>query len=985
MKKFSGIFLLFLITGSFAQVTYPVNGVADERSGKCAFIHASLIVRADSVTTNGMLFIEDGLITYAGVATEIPKDAVVYDLKGKYIYPAFIDLDADYGLPKKENPPAARGPQFLNNNTEAVSWNQAITPEFNSNDVFAPDAGSAEQYRMNGFAMVLTSRHDGIMRGTGAFVFTGDERAGEMIALLHASNNLSFNKGSSTQDYPSSEMGVIALLRQTYYDADWYAKGGQAEEKNNALQAINANSKLPSIIQVSDKLQVLRADKVGDEFNIQYIIRGGGDAYQRVDEIKKTGAGLIIPLNFPKTPDVSNPYDAELLTLGDLKHWEMAPANAAMLQYAGIPFAITSSGLENAKDFLPNLRKAVAYGLDKNAALDALTMTPATWIHAETETGSLQKGKYANFFIASGDIFDKNTTIYQEWVKGKPYMVNTWVDDDPRGVYALHIKNKTYGLIIGGRANKPSFDVIKLADTIHAEGSIENGIINLTFFDATEIRLSGWMQDKNFAGTGQIAGTWTDWNAQFANVYADKNNPAKEVKYDVGKVCYPFTAFGWEEAPEQKDILITNATIWTGEKEGVLEHADILLSNGKIMKIGKNISAKNALVIDGTGKYVTAGIIDEHSHIAISNGVNEGTQAVTSEVRIGDVLDCEDINIYRQLSGGVTCSHLLHGSANPIGGQTQLIKLRWGRSPEEMKFAGWPGFIKFALGENVKQSNWGDNNTTRFPQTRMGVEQVYEDAFTRAEAYMAAKKDRTALLRTDLELEALEEILESKRFITCHSYVQSEINMLMHVAQRHGFRVNTFTHILEGYKVADKMVAHGAGGSTFSDWWAYKFEVYEAIPQNAGIMMREGVVVAINSDDAEMGRRLNQEAAKSIKYMGMSEQDAWKMVTINPAKLLHVDDKVGSLKEGKDADVVVWSNDPLSIYAIAEKTIIDGIIYYDRDKEAILRSSNDAERARIIAKMLKAKNNGDEVVPVEGSDQKEYHCDDMFDFVKGNQ
>jgi imidazolonepropionase-like amidohydrolase len=314
----------------------------------------------------------------------------------------------------------------------------------------------------------------------------------------------------------------------------------------------------------------------------------------------------------------------------------------------------------------------------------------------------------------------------------------------------------------------------------------------------------------------------------------------------------------------------------------------------------------------------------------------------------------------------------LHGSANTIGGQTQLIKLRWGTDDEGMKFKGAGPFIKFALGENVKRSSSTSGNT-RFPDTRMGVEQVLDDAFNRARAYEAAMKEAEAnnkkkgatpvTFRRDIELDALVEILNSKRFITCHSYVASEILTKMRVAEKYGFRVNTFTHILEGYKVADKMKAHGANASTFSDWWAYKNEVQDAIPYNATIMSKVGINVAINSDDAEMARRLNQEAAKSVKYGGMSEEDALKMVTINPAKMLHVDDKVGSIKEGKDADLVLWSDNPLSIYAKSLFTVVDGTIYFDREKDAAMRKQVKAERTRLIGKMVGEKRGGGAVVP----------------------
>jgi imidazolonepropionase-like amidohydrolase len=434
---------------------------------------------------------------------------------------------------------------------------------------------------------------------------------------------------------------------------------------------------------------------------------------------------------------------------------------------------------------------------------------------------------------------------------------------------------------------------------------------------------------------------------------------------------YPFTAFGWTKKPKPETVLIKNVTVWTNEKEGVLENTDVLIQNGKIVKVGKGLSAKEAKEVDGTGKHLTAGLIDEHSHIGIQGGVNEWADVSSAEVKIGDVINSEDINIYRQLSGGVTAAQLLHGSANPIGGQSALIKLRWGSLPEEMKIQGADGFIKFALGENVKQSNW---ESDRFPKTRMGVEQVFVDYFTRAQAYI---NNTDVNKRVDIELEALAEILQSKRFITCHSYVQSEINMLMKVAEQFGFRINTFTHILEGYKVADKMKEHGVGASTFSDWWAYKYEVIDAIPHNAALLNQMGVVTAINSDDAEMGRRLNQEAAKAVKYGGVSEEDALKMVTLNPAKLLHLDDRMGSIKPGKDADLVLWSDHPLSIYAIAEQTYVDGIKYYDVAEDLAYRNWMEQERARLIQKMLIDKKGGAKSVKPVPTESKDYHCDDI--------
>jgi len=442
----------------------------------------------------------------------------------------------------------------------------------------------------------------------------------------------------------------------------------------------------------------------------------------------------------------------------------------------------------------------------------------------------------------------------------------------------------------------------------------------------------------------------------------------------ISKVTYPFAGLGNETIPQQETILIKNATVWTNEKDGRLANTDVLLKAGKIAKIGKDLNESGARVIDGTGKHLTPGIIDEHSHIAAMS-INEGAQSVTSEVRVGDNMNPEDINIYRQLSGGVTTSHILHGSANTIGGQTQLMKLRWGATDEGIKFAGADPFIKFALGENVKRTTAVLGNN-RFPDTRMGVEEVLTDAFDRAVDYQKAIKANPNT-RRDLELEAISNIMNNKLFITCHSYVQTEITYAMRAiekfkAQGYNFKVNTFTHILEGYKVADKMKDHGASAATFSDWFNYKTEVQDATSYNAAIMQKVGVNTIINSDDAEMARRLNQEAGKIVKYGGLSEDEAFKMVTLNPAKALHIDNKVGSIKVGKDADVVLWTDNPLSIYAKSLYTIVDGTVYFDRAKDAEKSKVVAAERAKLIQKMWGEKRAGAQLNPASPTYQLIY-------------
>ncbi|MBI4930403.1 MAG: amidohydrolase family protein [Bacteroidetes bacterium] len=1002
-----------------SQETFPVNGAPDNRHNYYAFTNAKLYVDYQTVMDKATLLVKDGMVVDAGVQVPIPKSAVVYDLKGKSIYPSLIDIYSAYGMPEVKKPERSggRGPQMESNTKGAYGWNQAIKPETEADKLFSADAKSAEDMRKLGFGAVLTFKRDGIARGSSVFVSLSNNNENKTILKDKAAAMYSFDKGTSTQDYPSSLMGSIALLRQTYYDAQWYKQITSDKEYNISLNNWNKLQSLPQIFEVNDKLSALRADKIGDEFKIQYIIKGDGDEYQRMDEIKNTNARFILPLNFPATFDVEDPYDAALVSYAELKNWEMAPVNPSAFEKKFISFALTTDGLKDKKEFWKNLRKAIEYGLSEKTALRALTVSPAEILGMQNQIGSLKKGMIASFIITSGNLFDEKNVIYENWVQGDQYVLRDMNVTDIRGNYNLKVGAGTFNLKISGEAEKPKAEV-SANDTLKAETniSLSGKLISINYIfrkDDGTVRLSGNVSEVPLAmkGKGQMPnGDWIEWNAEYKSPLETKKDTIKKdtIPSHLGEgkglrsyptlddVIYPFTAYGQKKQDTSlmekwwnrwDAVIIKNATVWTNEADGILKNKDVMITDGKIVAIGTNLSAPStvkAKIIDGTGKHLTAGIIDEHSHIAISQGVNEGTQASSAEVRIGDVIDCEDINIYRNLAGGVVAAQLLHGSANPIGGQSGIVKLRWGKSPDEMKIKGTDGFIKFALGENVKQSNWGDFNTDRFPQSRMGVEQVYYDFFTRAKEYdlkwqtyaATVSKSKTFIPapRIDIEMDALVQILDKKRFITCHSYVQSEILMLMHVGDSMGFQVNTFTHILEGYKVADKMKAHGVGASSFSDWWAYKMEVKEAIPYNPTLLEKMGIVTAVNSDDAEMARRLNQEAAKSIKYGNLSEEEALKLVTLNPAKLLHLDSHMGSIKVGKDADVVLWTDNPLSIYAKADKTIIDGQIYFDADADKKLREEMHSERARIINLMIQAKKGGEPTQKPEKKEKKEYNC-----------
>ncbi|MSQ79676.1 MAG: amidohydrolase [Flavobacteriaceae bacterium] len=985
--------------------------------------------------------------------------------------------------PKRES----HGNQFNSNKRGPYSWNEAIRPETDAAGIFHTNETEAEALRNLGFGMVLSHNMDGIARGTGALVSLATGRDNKMLLRSKVSQHFSFNRGSSPQDYPRSLMGSIALLRQTFYDARWYAQA-TTKETDLSIEALLSAKTLPAFFEANDKWNTLRAAKVGTEFGQKFIIKGGGDEYQRLDELKKTGMPVVLPLNFPAPFDLTDSMMSRYINLTQLMHWEQAPSNPARVAAANIPFALTAFGLESKADFYKKLTKAWQYGLGTKDILKALTTTPAQWLGLDKQYGALKAGMAANFFISTDSLMGEEFFISENWLMGEKYIntekpkvdltnlngvylvegkkclllkkqielrLDIMTDDYPnvnlvynQGVYSVNGKFSDFpnfkidsanGLFkVYSQLNYPpvlpfsnywlKLRDLKPSDTLpNPDLKDLNGVYKIDNHPKWTVSISGApKQLKAIYNTGNVMGdaspqffkdslmlvlqetdndpwsvmeilykidTLSDKSIQMKGLTKIRNLNGKDVAIQIrweygNSPKKPFVEYGsWWEKPNEKITLITNATIWSNESEYGVWKTNLAIQNGKIKDIGDNLSLKypNAKIIDATSLHLTPGIIDEHSHIACTGDVNEGTQSVTSEVRIGDIINPEDINIYRQLSGGVTTSHILHGSANAIGGQTQLIKLRWGKSAEEMKVEGWEGFIKFALGENVKQSNWGDRSNVRYPQTRMGVEQTMLDAFVRAQEYQKAwsnfeqlqtknPKLKTAPPRRDLELDALVEILENRRHITCHSYVQSEINMLMHLADSMGFKVNTFTHILEGYKVADKMKAHGAAGSTFADWWAYKHEVMEAIPYNAFIMNKMGINTCVNSDDAEMARRLNQEAAKSMKYGGMSDTEAIKMCTINPAKMLHIDKQTGSIKEGKDADLVIWNGNPLSIYSKVLMTFVDGQLLYDASQQEYLQQQMKADRNRILKQMKEAIKNGEKPVTAETPKKEEYGC-----------
>lgn len=1007
--------MLLVILPSVGQEDRPVNGSPSRSWAAQAWHHVTAHVSPNEVIKDATIVFRDGKIEAVGTfgTIRVSGPVVERDLPGFHVYPSLIDVQSEWGMPTYSNAESGRrGPQDLSDLPGAYHWNEAIHPEFDAMGAFAP-VGDATPYIQAGIGAVLTHNPDGIARGTGALV-TFHSSPHESVVMETASRHFSFRKGTSSQDYPSSLMGAIALLEQTSEDANWYANGGDGSV-NLSLKAWNESADLPAFMEVGDWQDALRADALRLRMKEgPWVFVGIPDGYRQLSALKETGGSCVIPLTFPKPFDVSDPVTARYISLEELKHWEWAPAQAYSMHSAGIPFAFTAHGLQSPSELIASTRKAMSYGLTEAEAIAAWTTTPARMLAATGQIGELIPGAVSNMILTDGPLFQEGTIWWEHWIQGECHVLQSIPPADVRGAYDLTLKGEVFRLEVSGSPTNVSgkWQIIEGGDTtiVDAKLKVHQRQLTLTSPGGSlgmdgVMRLSGnvWMDSRIWEGTGEDAsGVAFDWSAirQADGIREQDSSPDSMFIPTLGPLTHPFLGFGRVERPKKRTVLFQGATVWTNELEGILESADVLIHEGEILAVGEELDPaavfgkkpvpEDMEVINARGKHLTCGIIDEHSHIAATRGVNEGTQASSAEVSLQHVINSEDINIYRQLAGGVTTSQILHGSANPIGGQSALIKLRWGVTPAEMLFSDAMPFIKFALGENVKQSNWGPDYSVRFPQTRMGVEQVFYERFLAAAEYAESWRSFDRAMndwskkffrrgkppiapRRDLELETLAQILVGERQITCHSYRQDEINMLMHVADSLGFTINTFTHILEGYKVADKMVAHGAAGSTFSDWWAYKYEVKDAIPYNGAVLHGQGVLTGFNSDDAEMARRLNQEAAKAFKYGGVPQEEAWKFVTLNPARMLHIDDQVGSIAVGKHADLVLWNGSPLSVYTRAEQTWIDGRCEFNLDEDMLLRDAIRLERTRLIQAML-ADPTAERQVP-KVHVPFHYHCD----------
>ncbi len=1170
----SGV-LLGQPTGT-SPLTGPPNGPRSADSTWHAFTNATVHPSPGQTFKEGAVVIRGGRIVTvldtSGKDWAAPAGARVWDCTGLHLYPGFIDAYVEVDAPKPD-PKAAE-----------VHWNDRVTPQRRAMDGTGLNDDAAGALRKLGFTAAAISPSGGVFRGMSAVVSlakpsseAGTDRppvyredAYHAVGLSSGGGFGRGGGGAGGNPYPGSQMGVIALIRQVLSDAAWQVEARKAGEviADNAIDPLmtRTNSGLiPLVIDTGDELETLRAAKVAKEFGRPAVILGSGYEFRRLDAIAKDGLPAIVPLNYPRAPDVSSIGKAEAVELRDMMTWEQAPTNPRRLEAAGVQVALTTHRLRDKGQFTGNLQKAIKHGLAPDRAMAMLTTQPAQVLGVSDRLGTLEAGKVANLVIVDGDLFapdwksadkaeakdepkaegdkadtdkpdadkdeKKGAKLRDVWIDGFRHEINaapvkeavgTWqvteadgeavepgpetptlliddknvvtvkvgdkkskatnvkaeknrlsytYDDTPLGRTGVVIDQATLdgdamiglsqmadGSVHRWKAKRTSADVPKedaaarggdrgpggagrtrvagvyQLETIDGKPAPQPGTIEITRDNTIKLVAEGkdvapdgskvegesieYTVDKaKLGGQGivhvkgsvkgdTLSGTMLspdgeshEWTATRVARTGPPEKTAEQKEREAiaaipEKYGYPFGPYALDRAAPQETVVIANATVWTCGPEGVLEGGWVLIDGGKVAGVGRvgtsPVTSRDARFIDAKGKHVTPGIIDCHSHTGISGGVNEGSQACTAEVRIEDVTNPDAVNWYRQLASGVTAVNNLHGSANPIGGQNCVNKNRWGAAhPDDLHFEGAKSGIKFALGENVKQSNWDipAGERVRYPQTRMGVESIIRDRFTAAREYAKqwshypygeiAKRNGAngvngskpvnsaedpafiqlgdagkAPPRRDIELEALAEILAGDRLIHCHSYRQDEILMLARLAQEFGFRIGTYQHNLEGYKVADAVRDSALGASLFSDWWNYKVEVQDAIPQAGPIMWEVGNVVSYNSDSDELARRMNVEAGKAVKYGGLKPEEALKFVTINPAIQLAVEKRVGSLEAGKDADLAIWSGPPLSSMARCEATYVDGRCLFSLEQDADHREAIAKERQRLIQKLL---------------------------------
>ncbi|HUE96155.1 MAG TPA: amidohydrolase family protein [Longimicrobiaceae bacterium] len=973
--------------------TRPVEGLRENNSTVHALVGGRVVIAPGRTLENATLVLRDGVIEAIGQDVQPPADARVWAMEGRTIYPGFIDPYSDAGMRAELGDSAGNGARG------AAYWNPQLRSWVDATAEMAREDDRVDGLRSQGYTVVNAVPQLGMFRGSTAILSLGEGDVARRVLRSGVAQSLVLTRDEEVgTGYPTSAMGAIAFIRQTLLDADWHERAHAAytrapeglsrPEATPALAALTpaARGTQPLLVEVGSEDEFLRALALADEFPLSLWLRASGREYLITDAVADAGVPLILPLGFPDAPDIEAPEDAIDLSLAELRHWHLAPENPSRLAAAGVDFSFTAHGLEDRDDFLPKLRAAVAAGLHPNDALAALTTRPAALLGIDRTHGTLERGKAANLVILDGDLFADDSEVQDVWVDGRRYQVTEPVRYDPRGTWAVSA--------LGGDPFSGTLELTGTPERLRGtfgDGTREVALSSASYrseprrlraavpdpmgLDGT-ILLSGSISSSEIYGWGERPdGTRFTWRAMRQGEYTGPQTPATGLVSAPERLALPPvlppTAYGRSQLPEQPGaVLVRNATVWTMGPQGIQENADLLIRAGRVVEVGPSLGAPaGAVVLDGTGRHVTPGLVDPHLHSGISGGVNETGSAIVPEVRVGDVVTGSSVWLYRQLAGGLTTAHLMHGSANPIGGQNQHIKLRWGALPEQLKLEGAPRTVKFALGENPTR------RPERYPDTRMGVEEIIRDHFLAAREYERdwEEWDRTGRgipPRRDLRLEAIRDILDEDILIQSHSYRQDEILMLIRLVEEFGTRVRAFHHGVEAYKVAPELARHGAAAAVWSEWGAFKIEAYDNTTYNARILHDAGVLTSLHSDDSQVATRMNWEAAKMLRT-GLTPEQALALVTINPASILGVDDRIGSLEPGKDADFVIWSGDPLSTFTIAEQTWIDGRRYYDVQEDLRLRKAAETERAQLLQLIHERSEEDDDDDDDEGEDEDE--------------
>lgn len=979
MRSLLALFGLALLLPGAAEAQQatriqPVDGIRANTATFHALVGARVVTAPGQVIDGATIVIRDGIIQSVGRNVQAPSGARVWDLSGHTVYPGFIDAHADLGM---DDVPEG-------GDVGPTHWNPQVRAWFSTTMNLVDDADRRAALRSQGFGTALAVPKQGIFRGQAAVVDLGEGGVRDRILRPDLVQSVGFQRSFTLGgSYPNSPMGTVALMEQTLMDTDWYRRAWGAYEASGraflppetsaALGALEGaiDGEQPVLFETDSEEEYLRAYRIAAEYGVDPWFRGNGTEYRILDVLQGRTEPLIIPLAFPDAPDVSNPEAALNASLQDLRHWYLAPTNPAQLAAAGVDFAITSDGMASINQFLPNLRIAVARGLSSSDALAALTTTPAAWLGLDRTHGTIAEGKVANLVVSEGDIFTEEADVRDVWVEGLPYGVSRAAQVDPRGTWQIASEDE-YGfsatLRLEGTLNRLRGSVLVDGQNINLSNAsvvAETGRLEARFpgedlgYEGV-ILLAGSIDGEDFYGWSSLP-NGADPAFRGSRTEAFEGAARGTVAMNVPELNLPFIRpmmeYGVSSIPDQPAaVIVRNATVWTQGPQGRLEEADVLFRAGRVAEVGQDLDAPSGAVeIDGTGKHVTPGLIDPHIHSG-TDGTNESGFAIVPEVQMGDVVTHNNIWMYRQLAGGLTTAHIKHGSANPIGGENVFVKMRWGLLPEELKLEGAPRTVKFALGENPKRRE------NRYPDTRMGTMEIIRDHFKAARDYQAewAAWEETGEgipPRRDQRMEAIVDILEQELLISSHGYRQDEFLALIRLAEEFGFRVQTLQHGVEAYKIAPELAAAGVGAVVWSDWSAFKLEAYDATIYNARILMEAGVVTSLHSDNSAISSRMNWEAGKLLRT-GLTEEQALSLVTNQSAQVMAIDDRVGSLEPGKDADFVVWSGNPLSQFTKAEQTWVDGRRYFSLEEDAVLREQIERERSQLIQAILQLNPGG---------------------------